>query len=215
MTRKKVTRRRMKFGTCWLPYRLVCRHMTGIGCSGYSCSLHWQSKSNFWHLDSSARLPNAMCWRFWDDDHPLHKLLCQNGMRAASGSKSRCVQKLISFSRSPIEHFSLKPWKLICQFFIHGFTGCTPPCCKFRELFVKIIGQQMKSIVTLTCDGLGDIWWWLGMCQYTMIGKRLLLQCMVFSFTSPKVILLSRFWLPLQVPWPWRNSRPEKIPKFC
>ena len=69
------------------------------------------------------------------------------------------IQKLISFPRSPKEHFSLKPCKVILVFFsVHGFTGCIPPC-KFRLKLLCLSGQQTKSNGIETSFLIGDIWW--------------------------------------------------------
>ena len=107
-------------------YLYLNLRVTGSSCSGFSCSRTGKASRNFetWIAQQANGRSGCsgqaakLCWRFWDvKGSDLQKLLCQNASRAASGSGLAAstikIQKLISFSRSPNEHFSLKPCKVI------------------------------------------------------------------------------------------------------
>jgi hypothetical protein len=102
------------------------------------------------------------------------------------------IQKLISFPRSLKEHFSLKPCKVILVIFsMHGFTGCIPPCCKFRLKLLCLSKVSKRSLMALKRHSLGDTYDGQA-CVCTVVGMVSIIY-MVFSFTSLKDIFDSRF----------------------
>ena len=120
------------------------------------------------------------------------------------------IQKLISFPRSPKEHFSLKPCKVILVFFsVHGFTGCIPPC-KFRLKLLCLSSQQTKSNGIETSFLIGDMIYDGSACVCTVVGNRFLLYTWFSRLLLSKLFLILVFSCPCHSPDFEEKQGPKK-----
>ena len=131
----KETKRRMTFGTRWLPPSLydlhVWQELAAPATPAHALAKQVEN-SEFWNFDSSASR-----WQVWLLRPGCHmqcagvfgtlRISCSAKMERVQPHGSNLatstikIQKLSSFPRSLKEHFSLKPCKVILVIFIHAW----------------------------------------------------------------------------------------------